>query len=236
MNARGLWVILYCFCLLFIAPSCLRAAPNAQERAEHRRLLLERQFSDALDKGDLSQVRRLIDAGVDVNHGYRDGFTPLGIAATQGNPAIVQLLLDRKADVHPYDSLGLTALDYAILSNRFPVFQILLRHGANVNPDHQWFPQYHWMYQTEAPLVLAAQVGNTRMRKILLDAGAVVNAQIPRNGDTALIAASRRANLAAVKLLLTRRADKGLKNKDGATALTMARKKRNAPLIALLSR
>ena len=51
--------------------------------------------------GDLDQVRRLINEGINVNERGPSGETPIIAAATGGNPEVVKLLLEGRTDVTP---------------------------------------------------------------------------------------------------------------------------------------
>lgn len=67
-----------------------------------------------------------------------------------------------------------------------------------------------------------------------LNAGANVNAQ-DRNANTALMAAVEYNNVEAVKLLLKAHADRGLRNKAGQTALSIASSKNRGEIVHLLT-
>jgi ankyrin repeat protein len=69
--------------------------------------------------------------------------------------------------------------------------------------------------------ILAATRGHADMVKVLLDAGASVNAP-GANGNTALMEAAARGHTQVVKMLLGAGADVGLVNEDGNTALMTA--------------
>src|SRR4051812_5836767 len=68
------------------------------------------QFYGAIRGGELSQVRALIDAGVDVNaKERRGGATPLMNAAAFGTIDMMRLLLDKGADPNAKTIAGATA-------------------------------------------------------------------------------------------------------------------------------
>ena len=102
------------------------------------------------------------------------------------------------------------------------------------------------------PMSLAAEVGNTEMLKVLLEAGA--NADSPNaDGQTALLAVARTGNVEAAQLLLDARrqrrcerevgradpADVGVgapaSGDDAAAHLQGRRRQRRAPSIATIS-
>lgn len=84
---------------------------------------------------DPAIVKRLIEAGVDVNAEDSNGWTPLHFAARTGSVEAVQLLLDAGASVNVPDSKGVTPLHRALATNDhvLPLIQALLMAGAD--PD-----------------------------------------------------------------------------------------------------
>lgn len=73
----------------------------------------------------------------------------------------------------------------------------------------------------ETGLMLAAQGGHVEVMKLLIDAGAELNARQSRRW-TALMYAAERSRDGAVALLLARGADTTLKNEGGDTAAALA--------------
>ncbi|HLK61612.1 MAG TPA: ankyrin repeat domain-containing protein, partial [Chthonomonadaceae bacterium] len=90
----------------------------------------------------------------------------------------------------------------------------LLAAGANVNERDEGMEQ--------TPLMRAAQVGDATISQVLLDHGAVVNAQ-DDEGKTALMFAAEKGYTPVVRLLLERGASLDARTAEGATALTLAR-------------
>ena len=67
----------------------------------------------------------LLDQGADPNAKNNKDVTPLMIAASRGNMAIVRLLLDRGADARAKAKDGKTALDWANSEQRTEVAQLI---------------------------------------------------------------------------------------------------------------
>jgi glutaminase len=67
-----------------------------------------------LNIGELSEVQRLIDSGVDVRLGDYDRRTALHIACSEGHHDVVKLLLQKGAQVSVIDRWKNTPLDDAI--------------------------------------------------------------------------------------------------------------------------
>ena len=68
-------------------------------------------------------------------------------------------------------------------------------------------------------LMLSARNGNVKCMRLLIEAGADVDAASKEDGRTALIAAARRERVEALKLLLRRGARPNKADRDGYTAL-----------------
>lgn len=94
-------------------------------------------LSEAVRRGDVAAVKRLLDEGVDVNTKFRYGATALSYAADRGDVELVKLLLDRGAEVNVRDRFyNATPLTWAVtpaMSRRAQhaeVVKYLLQHGA----------------------------------------------------------------------------------------------------------
>ena len=88
-------------------------------------------FFDAVRKGDLEQVKSLLDGGTDVNVKSRYGATGLTFAADRGHLEIAKLLIERGADLNVKDTFyGSTPLDMAVYNDRPEVVKLLLSKGA----------------------------------------------------------------------------------------------------------
>ena len=74
----------------------------------------EKALFAAIRKGNIVEVERLLNEGVDLDVRYRDGWTPLHEACNQGHPDIVRLLLERGADVGARNRHGDTAHDIVV--------------------------------------------------------------------------------------------------------------------------
>lgn len=92
----------------------------------------ETELMVACAAGWLHVVRRLIAAGVDVNHINEQGETPLTYAATWGHESVVACLLAKGAKVdHPAEPAW-SALMYAASRGNRRIVLALLINGADV--------------------------------------------------------------------------------------------------------
>lgn len=88
---------------------------------------------DFAANGDLEQVRRALDGGLDVDMTEEDGgkLTPLHFACDRGHVEVVELLIARGASVAARDEEGQTPLHYAVFNDFLDVVRVLSKAGAD---------------------------------------------------------------------------------------------------------
>ncbi|MEZ0345545.1 MAG: ankyrin repeat domain-containing protein [Infirmifilum sp.] len=97
----------------------------------------------AASRGDLREVKRLLDSGADPNtRDWLSGETPLHKAAANGQFDIAKLLLDHGADPNAPDKYGRTPLYHAAANGQFRVARLLLERGADPLIRKKWDPDY----------------------------------------------------------------------------------------------
>ena len=74
-------------------------------------------FRGAIEMDNFSEVKQFVNFGVDVNHRYEDGKTPLMIASQWGSTRAARTLLMLGADTDLKSNDKSTALDYANRGN-----------------------------------------------------------------------------------------------------------------------
>nr|XP_053649353.1 transient receptor potential channel pyrexia-like isoform X1 [Cherax quadricarinatus] len=119
-------------------------------------------------------------------------------ACLQGVADLVQTLLDEGANVEARDNMGFSALHLAAESGSEEVLQVLLKNGARVGGSWDWDCNEEF-----TPLMLAARRGCMGGVKLLLAAGANVNAGLNTSGETALHHAVRAASTDCVQILIS---------------------------------
>jgi len=122
----------------------------------------------AVRADDLASVDLLIRAGAQVGVTNVLGVPPIYVAAQQGNAAIIRRLLDARADVNAADAAGDTVLMAAVRSESPDAVRLLIERGARVNaadPD-----------VAQTPLIWATRVNHAEIMRLLLAAGATVEA------------------------------------------------------------
>ena len=81
----------------------------------------------------LIEIRRLIDAGVNVNASDNRGWTALIFAAMMNHLEIVRVLKEAGADVNARNNRGESALTYAITMKNTGVVRYLIENGSIIN-------------------------------------------------------------------------------------------------------
>src|SRR6185436_7238469 len=163
----------------------------------------------------------LLKGGADANQVVSRGQTVLMTAARTGNVDVVTALLDKGADVNARETqLGETALMWAASENHAAIVKALVARGAEVEarsntikfPKDRFglegvltiLPRGNW-----TPLMYAARDGAPDATRVLLDAGAQINAVDP-DGTTPLVRAIWNSHYDTAKVLLDRGADPNL--------------------------
>lgn len=131
----------------------------------------------AVYKDDLEMARMLIQAGADLKAKTRVGaITPLLMAATHGNAAMIETLLKAGADPNLANELGTTPLMQASAAGSVEAVKILLDRGANVNAKDTARQQTAVMFAAalnRAPVIsLLASLGaelNTTSKIVAID-------------------------------------------------------------------
>lgn len=87
----------------------------------------------AIKDQDLEKVRKLLNAGANVNEEDDEGDTPLQIAIFIGNVEIVKLLLDHDADINNVNEVSALQFSLQWRSDLFELVRVLVFASANVN-------------------------------------------------------------------------------------------------------
>jgi len=147
---------------------------------------------------DIAEVRKLIQAGSDVNAPEGDGTSALLWAAHQGSPELVALLLEAGADPNAANNFGVTPLLEASRYGDTATIEELLDGGAEVGAAAR---------EGETPLMAAARAGSVEAVQLLLERGADANAVESLQEQTALMWAAAEGHVDVVGALLDAGAD-----------------------------
>ena len=196
--------------------------------------------------GSATMITRLLKAGVDPNTPLTTtGDTALMMAARTGRVDAIRVLLEAGAHINAQETWGGTSsLMWAVSENHHDAVRTLIAAGADVNARSNYVAAANgrgfegrtpvgkaekveefasgWL----TPVMLAAREGYTDVARLLIDAGAEVNARAG-DGKTALALATFNGNYDVASLLVDRKADVNLADAQRFTPLFWAVDRRN---------
>jgi uncharacterized protein len=177
-------------------------------------------------------VERLIKAGAKPDIANRYGVTPIALACESGSAAVVEQLLKAGVSPNATGPLGETALHTCAHTGNADAAKALLARGAKVDAGDSW--------RGQTPLMWAAAQGHAAMVRVLVEAGADVNARstvvtwerqrtaeprdkwLPPGGFTALLLAARAGCVDCVNVLAKSGANINEIDPENHTALVLA--------------
>lgn len=151
---------------------------------------------EAVKIDDAARIRKMLEAGIEVNSRDSAGSTLLMLASYAGNLPVVKALLESGANVNATDEHGWTALakstyNFDLKRGFADVVQALIDAGANIEAAIGFGVR---------PLMLAAGYGETAVVEALLRAGADVTAR-NEGGLTALMMVNQKHYVDVINLL-----------------------------------
>jgi ankyrin repeat protein len=202
----------------------------------------------AATNGSAALIDRLLKAGADVNAGLTpSGDTVLMLAARTGKSDAIRVLVEGGADVNAHESWGgTTALMWAAAERHADAAKALIAAGADVNARSYYVAAANgrgfegrtpvaaratpkpeefasgWL----TPLMFAAREGDVALVRILVAAGADINA-VAGDGKTALALAAFNGNYDVASLLVESKADVNKADAQQFTPLFWAVDRRN---------
>lgn len=138
-------------------------------------------------------AKKLIEKGANVNVLGPMNVTSLKAAVATGDLNLVRLLIEHGADVNSASYNGMVPIIVAINTGRLNIVRFLIEKGANLSASYSALGS--------TPLHIAAQVGNAKITKELIEHGVDMYSR-DRDGSTALHLAARHANSEVVKYFI----------------------------------
>src|SRR5262249_53605938 len=90
-------------------------------------------WEDAIKRGDVQDVRNLLDQGTDVDVRDRHGQTALMLAAHAGHRDVVEALIAHGANLNTTAKYGLSALMLALIAGHTQVARLLADAGTDLS-------------------------------------------------------------------------------------------------------
>lgn len=186
----------------------------------------------AIRNDDTPLVERLIRAGASAGAANRYGVTPIALACESGNAAIVERLLKAGVSSNATGPLGETALHTCARAGRVAAAKLLIASGAAIDVIESW--------RGQTPLMWAAAERQPEMMRMLIEAGADINARsalqnwerqrtqeprdkwMPPGGLTPLLFAAREGCVECVRVLAAARADLDLVDAESQSPIVLA--------------
>jgi uncharacterized protein len=208
--------------LIALLAACLGSA--------HAQLSPSVSLVEAAARGDLAQVRRLLDAGAPIEQRDGNGRTPV-LAATAGNHAeVVRALIARGADVNAQDHRRDSAFLLAGAEGYTEIVRATLAAGADLKSTNRY---------GGTALIPACHHGHVDTVRLLLTTPIEVD-HVNNLGWTALLEAvilgdGGSAHSEIVRMLVARKANVNLPDKDGVTPLAHARQRGQRQVAEMLA-
>jgi ankyrin repeat protein len=184
---------------------------------------------DAAGRGDLAQVRRLLEAGSSIEQRDASGRTAV-LAATAGNHLeVVRALIARGADVNAQDNQRDSAFLLAGARGHTEIVRATLAAGADLKSTNRYggtalIPACHYGHVDTVRLLLATAIDVDHVNN--LGWTALLEAVILGDGGA--------AHTEIVRMLIARKANVNLPDRQGVTPLAHARQRRQERVASLL--
>jgi len=171
-------------------------------------------YFQAIRMDNVYFLRQLMQRGMGPNLiEPKRGYTGLMLAIREDSMKAFDVLVNAPdVNLEAQATNGDTPLMLASFYGNIPVVKLLLAREVEVNRPG-WTALHY-----------AAINGSSEIVKLLLDASAYVDAESPDDKMTPVMLAAMRGRVAAVEVLRDNGADLTLKNKDGLTAMDLARR------------
>ena len=180
----------------------------------------------SVEDNNQNAIQVFLSCGVDLEVRDERNWTPLMVAAFNGNLPFAQLLIQCGARVTTRDKNGYTPLHWAAYNGHVDVVKLLIEKGAEPNNPSQ----FGW-----TALMQAATRGHLLACAYLIFHGADVNSAAT-DGWTSLHKAANNGHAEIVKLLLSKGANRFAQYQDGTTPIDLALKAGHLDIVEMLNK
>lgn len=192
-----------------------------KEIIEEKRETMKEQFFKAVVKGDLKEVNRFLDQGIDINSKDSQGRTAIMIATYAKNAEMVKVLIDKGADVNLRDNMKNSPFLYAGAEGYLEILKLTIEAGADPSIVNRF---------GGTALIPASEHGYVEVVKVLLEQTDVNVNHINNLGWTALMEAIILSNggkrqQETIEILIEHGADVNIPDSDGITPLQHAKER-----------
>jgi ankyrin repeat protein len=188
----------------------------------------ESPVAEAAKRGDKQGLQALLKKKADVNAPAADGATALHWATYLNDADSVSQLIRAGANVNVRNNYGVSPMALAARQGNAVIIDQLMKAGADPNDP------INYINADETPLMHAARAGGVDAVRMLLVAGAKVNARESWNGQTALHWAAAEGHSAVVQALIEGGADIRQRSNAGSTPFMFAVRKGDMPSVNAL--
>lgn len=189
-------------------------------------------FFQAAENGNIEDVSKFIQQGVDINSRDSQGRTAIMIATYENDPDMVQHLIEQGADIHIQDNLKNNPFLYAGAEGYLEILKLTIDAGAD--------PKIVNRYGGTA-LIPASEHGYVEVVKELLERTDVDVNHINNLGWTALMEAivlndGGKSQQETIKLLIQHGADVNIPDSGGISPLQHAKERGFSEIVDILER
>ncbi|MDD2412715.1 MAG: ankyrin repeat domain-containing protein [Bacteroidales bacterium] len=192
---------------------------------------------------DISQIKRLLKEGHEIDETDARQLTALMIAVLKDDFQLVKFLIDNGADNEADDCDGNKAIDYAIKETE--IYALLKSSGVLSKEDVEMIMDNYYstvdftndLRDTQIQFMQGAERGDiTQMENALNRPKGflILNGSYPVNGKTALHLAIENNRVESVKFLLAKGLDKNKADIHGLSPLQLARQLKQVEILKLL--
>ena len=162
-------------------------------------------FHQHSKRGDLIEVKKSVNSGININEKNGLGVTAVMWAAIYGKKDVVKYLVEKGANIHLKANNGMTVLLYATSRGHMEIAQYLIEQGADIHNRDE-------LGHSSSFHILLSD--NVALKDYVLKHNANINEQ-NNTGQSPLHVLSSRKNLDIIKYLINNGANINLKDING---------------------